>query len=292
MELQMLGKQMSGTQVQAQAAILQSYDTRWAFQVQPNHPDFRFGEHVQHIYEALHRQNLSVDVVSPSDDLSSYKLVILPAMYVLPEALVCSLKKYVEAGGILVVTPRTGVKDEANAVVNLPLPGLLADLCGVIVEDYDSLLTGVAQSLEFCIPELSGTKISARLWCDILAPGSAQVIASYGQDYYAGKPAITRNVFGKGQVIYVGTFGDADLYHVLLNWLMKQADLNNAMQSPAGVEVAERWQAEKRFLFVLNHTGNSQTMAVPGKWANLIDSKPVKDSVTVAARDVMILVSE
>jgi beta-galactosidase len=290
--VQMLGKQIIGTQVKAQAAILQSYDTRWAFQLQPNHPDFRFGEHVQHIYEALHRQNLSVDVVSPADDLSSYKLVILPAMYVLPEGLVCNLKKYVEVGGILVVTPRTGVKDEANAVVNRPLPGLLAELCGVTVDDYYSLLTGLVQSVEFCNPEMSGIKVAARLWCDILALGNAEVIASYGHDYYAGKPAITRNQFGKGQVIYVGTFGDADLYHAIFCWLMNQTGLSGVMQSPEGVEVTERWQDKKRLLFVMNHTANSQTMTVPGKWSNLMDGKPIKDSITISARDVMILVSE
>ncbi len=288
-ELQTLGEQIIGAQVKPQVAIVQSYETRWAFQVQPNHPDFRFREHVQHIYEALYRQNLSVDIVSPRDDLSAYKLVILPAMYVLPEGLVARLERFVKEGGVLVVTPRTGVKDEANAVVNLPLPGLLADLCGVVVEDYDSLLTGVAQSLEFCIPELARTKAAARLWCDILAPVSAEVVASYGQDYYAGKPAITRNVFGKGQVIYVGTFGDADLYHALFCWLMNQTGLRGVLESPEGVEMTERLQGEKRLLFILNHTNTAQTVVVPDEWTNLMDGQLVKGPLTIAARDVLIL---
>jgi beta-galactosidase len=288
-ELRRIGEQILGTQVKAQVAIMQSYDTRWAFQVQPNHPDFRFGEHVVHIYEALNRQNLSVNVISPNDALSFYKIIILPAMYVLSEGLVCNLKKYVEAGGILVVTSRTGVKDEANAVVNLPLPGLLADLCGVIVEEYDSLLTGVAQSLEFCTPELAGIKVPARLWCDILHPVSAHIVASYSQDYYAGKPAIPRNMLGKGQVICVGTFGDANLYHTLFSWLIRQMGLSAVMESPTGVEVTERWQDGRRFVFLLNHTENDQEVFLNGHFINVLDNSVIEGKISISRRDVLLL---
>ena len=36
----------------------------------------------------------------------------------------------------MLVTPRTGVKDETNTVVNMPLPGHLATVCGIEVEEY------------------------------------------------------------------------------------------------------------------------------------------------------------
>ena len=290
-ELKKVGGQIVGAQVKPQVAIVQSYDTRWAFQVQSNHPDFRYGEHVHHIYEALHWQNVSVDVVSPVDDLSPYRLVIVPAMYVLPEGLVAKLKQFVEMGGTMIVTPRTGVKDEANAVVNLPLPGLLSELCGVTVEEYDSMWPGVTQSVEFAIPELMGTKTAARLWCDVLSLEGAQVIARYVQDYYAGKPAVTRNAVGKGQAIYIGTFGGVDLYQILFGWLLPQVGIAPVMKSPAGVEVTERRHGDRRLLFILNHTNGLKVVEIPAGCINLMDGTPVKGPLEIAAREVLLLTS-
>ena len=160
------------------------------------------------------------------------------------------------------------------------------------MEEYDSLLTGLTQSLEFCLPEFAGAKFVARLWCDLLLPVRAQVIATYSHDDYAGKPAITRNVFGSGQVFYVGTFGDADLYQSLFGWLTSQIGLRRVMESPDGVEVTERWKGDTRLLFILNHTASSQTVTVPDGCSNLLNGSPVHASVTVAARDVLILISE
>ena len=66
-------------------------------------------------------------------------------------------------------------------------------------------------SLEFTIPELmKAASTNVGILCDILKPTSATVVARYIQDYYAGKPAITLNQFGKGKVIYVGAVGAGD----------------------------------------------------------------------------------
>ena len=139
LELKRVGDEIVGSTVHAEVAFLLDYDTRFAFQVQANNPHFSYPEHFSTIYEAFHRLNVPVDIVPPDADLSNYKLIIAPAPYVLPETLAERLKTFTEAGGTLLVTLRSGVKDEANAVVNLPLPGLLAELCGVTIQDYDSL---------------------------------------------------------------------------------------------------------------------------------------------------------
>jgi beta-galactosidase len=190
----------------------------------------------------------------------------------------------------LVVTPRTGVKDEANAVVNLPLPGLLADLCGVTVEDYDALPLKSTQEVEFVIPELSASwPPPARIWCDVLAPKSAEVIALYTRDYYAGQPAITRNIFGQGQAIYVGTFGDTSLYSTLLGWLQLDIGIQSTFTAPEGVEAAERWHKDQRILFIMNHTAQSQVITLPRQYTNLLAQQPISGYVTLASHDVLVL---
>jgi beta-galactosidase len=292
-ELQKIGATIQGSSVKAKVAILQSYDSRFAFQVQPNNPSFHYSEHVTHVYKALFNRNIAVDVISPQADLSDYMLVIVPALHILDEAVAGRLNQYVQAGGTLVVTPRSGVKDVANAVVNRPLPGLLAEVCGMTVAEYDSLAAGTSQSVKFVIPELAKSdSVEALAWCDILAPKSAEVIARYTDDYYAQQPAITLNRYGKGQAIYVGTFGNDALYKALFGWLLQKLDLRGALTTPSGVEVTQRWQGDRRLLFVLNHTDTQQTITLPNEYIDLFNEKTLHGRVTVAAYEVLVLVSE
>ena len=71
--------------------------------------------------------------------MSNYQLVIAPALYVVSQQEAKNLEEYVGAGGVLLLTARSGVKDSNNNVVSQPLPGLLSDICGVEVEEYDVL---------------------------------------------------------------------------------------------------------------------------------------------------------
>lgn len=291
-ELQKIGAAIQGATVKAKVAILHSYDSRFAFQIQPNNSSFHYGEHVTQVYHALFNRNITVDVVSPQADLSDYMLVIAPALHVLDEAVAGRLDQYVQAGGTLIVTPRTGVKDKANAVVNLPLPGLLAEVVGTTVADYDSLAAGISQSVKFVIPELAKLdSVKAHGWCDILAPKNAEVIARYTNDYYAQQPAITLNRHGKGQAIYVGTFGNEALYQALFDWLLQKLNLRGVMTCPSGVEVTERWQShsEQRLLFVLNHLEQPQRIKLDVSYTNLLDGNTLSGEVEIDPHGVLIL---
>jgi len=290
-EIKRAGDVIVGSTIKARAAIIHSYDSRFAFQIQPNNPKFSYPGHVQHVYRALFRRNIPVDMVSPTADLSRYKLVAAPALHIVTAEIADNLRRYVEQGGTLILTPRSGVKDEANAVVNAPLPGLLADLCGMTVEEYDSLPEGVTQPLQFTIPARPDQV--ARVWYDVLAPQGAQVIARYTQDYYKGKPAITLNTYGKGRVLYVGVFGNDPLYETFMSWLLASVGVEGVLSAPEGVEVAERWQGNRRLLFVLNHTEQAQDVVLPGRYTNLLNGQSgLTGTVTLAGRDVLVLAEE
>jgi beta-galactosidase len=291
-EIKKAGEQLFGSTVKPSVAMILSYDSRFAFQIQANSPQFSYSAHFHQIHRAFHDHHVPVDVVAPTADLSAYKLVVAPALHVVSEAMAENLKRFVRAGGVLVVTSRTGVKDAANAVIDVPLPGLLAGLCGVEVEEYDSLPAGVRNELELALPELAPPHpVHASVWCDVLKSNGATVIACYTQDYTAGKPAITVNQFGQGQVVYVGTVGDADLYEALADWLLGLAGVQPILAAPEGVEVTERWQGDDRLLFLLNHTGHAQEVDLDGHCTDLLRETACEGKVTIAPRDVLILLA-
>ena len=300
-EIKRAGERIHGSTVKPSVAMVLSYDSRFAFQAQENNPQFSYPEHFRQFYRALTDHNVAIDITSPTGDLSAYKLVVVPALHVVSEAAADNLRRFVEAGGVLVVTQRSGVKDKANAVVNQRLPGLLAELCGVEVEEYDSLAADMRNALEFTLPELaSSSPVPVGVWCDVLKPNDATVVARYSQDYYTGKPAITLNRFGQGQVVYVGALGveaqaqanGVPLYEALADWLFDLVGVQPILAVPAGVEVTERWQGDKRLLFVLNHTGQAQEVALEGRFTDLLGGSAIEGTVTVAPRDVLVLLGE
>ncbi len=290
-EIRKIGSAVQGATIRPQVAMLLSYDSRFAFQIQPNNPHFSYAEHFRQFYSALHEHHVPIDIAAPTDDLSGYRLVIAPALHVVTEAIARNLKEYVHSGGLLVVTPRSGVKDDANAVYEQRPPGLLSELCGVEVEEYDSLPPGVENRLTFLTPELErADPVAGLVWCDVLKPTGTAVIARYTRDYYAGQPAITLNQFGKGHALYVGTFGGAALCERLAGWLLRLAGVQPLLSAPHGVEVAERWQGERRLVFILNHTDREQRVALDGAYQDLLgDGAPVEGMLTLPAREVRVL---
>jgi beta-galactosidase len=286
-----LGDQIRGTVVKPDVAMVLSYDSRFAFQIQANNPRFDYPTHFHDIYRAFFEQNVQVDIIAPTSDLTNYKIVIAPALHVLPERVAENLKQFVSGGGLLVITPRSGVKDEFNAVVNQALPGLLIELCGAEVEEYASMPIDLDGEIKFSAPGLPTVPFNACVWCDVLKSNGAQVIAHYQKDYLKGKPAITLNQFDKGKVIYMGTMGEASFYSTIVAWSLRLAGVEPSLTTPKGIEVSEQWQDGQRLLYLLNHTKEAKRFTLDKRFKVLLnDSSSSDEYLEIPKRDVRILI--
>ncbi len=283
-----IGDLIAGSEVRARTAIMLSYDSRFAFQFQKNNPDFLYEQHLTDYFSALHSANIPVDIVSSQDDLTSCDFLIVPALYITESETVKHLEAFVERGGTLIMTARSGVKDHTNIVVDLPLPGLLAPLCGVEVQEYDSLLTGQSRALR-CVTSEIAQAGNATVWCDILKLITAKVLIQYDEDFYSGQPVVTLNKVGAGHVIYVGTMGDESFIKSIVTYGANLAGITGLMETPPSVEVMARWQGETRLLFVLNHANTAQQITLEADLIDLVSQQTQSGHVTLQPKQVMIL---
>lgn len=256
-ELKMLAPVLKGTHVVAEACILYSHYNEWALQ-QPNQPNrhFNLREHIQLIYTALHDRNILVDFARPSDDLSKYRLVFAPSLFLLAGGEADLLKLYVQNGGTLVGTFNTGLVDESHLAPDTGYPHDLTDLFGLEVVEFDPLPPNEENHLTFKGAFQTSHLHPARLWCDIIEPKECQVLATYSKDFYAGKPAMTMNNFGLGKAIYIGTQSHQHFYYDLVVWLRQICNLHPLIKVPDTVEVSLRQKEGTKVFFLLNH-GNS-----------------------------------
>jgi beta-galactosidase len=284
-ELAQLTPLLHGSKVVSPVAMLVSPDSRWAQQIQPGVEDFQYDRQLHDFYDAFRRAGVNVDVAFPPSDLSAYRIVVAPALYVTDPALTGKLHAFVKNGGTLILTFRSGVKDEHNVVTDQTLPGPLADIAGVAIHEFDPQLN---EEQEVVGPGESS--FPTRTWSDILAPTTAKVLAIYGKGYYAGKPAVTENRAGKGWVYYVGTESKSPFFYDRMIALAAGKSLVAVNEKiPAGVEVAVRQKAGKKIIFVLNYTSMGQTVPLDQAYQNALTGETVPMDVQIPAYEVKVL---
>jgi beta-galactosidase len=79
----------------------------------------------------------------------------MPDLYLIPKERAEHLLEYVKNGGHLVLGPRSGLKDEFNALIPLREPGYLAEALGGRVEQYYALEKDVPTSGTWGAGEIS-----------------------------------------------------------------------------------------------------------------------------------------
>lgn len=260
-----------GALSEAEVGIVFSYEQNWAFEIQPHHPDLDYLSYVQRIYESFYDRNVPVDFIPPEADLLRFKIVVAPLLFLDIAGLAERLKDFARQGGTLVLTMRTGVKDEANVCrSDSPLPGPYGELLGIEILDYDCLRRGPVPV------EAAGRSFNAELWWDVADLKGATAWALGRGAGHQGEPAITRHPYGEGTAWYIGTSPDAALMGSLCDVLRAEAEVESLGQSVPGVELARRRAEKTDFLFVLNHTEEAKAVVLDPSWTRIVGDAPLR----------------
>ena len=269
---------LRGSAVEADVAVLLDYPSGWAAE-RPAQPsvDMTAFDEIRRWYAALWRAGVTADIAHPSGDLSRYRAVLVPALYLISDADAANLRGYVEAGGTVLIGPYSGIVDEQDRVRLGGYPGAFADLLGLRIEEFYPLLAGETV-------ELSGGSVG-RVWRELGRAEGAEVLESYVDGPVAGSPAITRN----GRAWYAGTrLVDADL-EGLVRRVCDSAGVRPAVPGgPPGLEAVRRRHADgTSYLFLINHTGTA--LPVDASGTDVLTGREIVEQVTVAAGAVVVL---
>jgi len=277
-EVVKLGRELSaldsvcGSRVHADVAILHDWESWWALEL-PSKPSNRVlhTDQLESYYRHLFEANLTADFARSSDDLSSYRLVLAPSVYLISDEAAANLTAFVEAGGTLVMSFFSGIVDQFEHIRLGGYPEPFSQLLGIEVVDWLPLSDGEEVRLRFA----DGTQGRGDIWSELVAPAGAEVMAQFSGSTLDGRPAVTSNRFGQGRAIYIATRPDEAAMGRILRSVSTQAGIKPVIEAPAGVEVVRRSGPRSSMLFLLNHRDVHVEVPLADPGVNLVDGSDV-----------------
>ena len=232
------------------ALIVKSYDNHWAHSIKRHAKNYGYESHLYSFYKA--NVDLGVTIAVSHGNLDKYKVVYMPAYNIIKDSELGEIKSYVKNGGTLVLTFRSGTRDEYNRVRPLALPGVFKDMAGIEAVEFDAPRRTVKID-----GKIQG---AANIWCDIIEPETAETIAVYDSEYYKGKAAVTVNEYGKGKVYYIGCDLDSAAMKQIVKIISGGAGIETT-EMPENVELVRRGDIK----ILLNHNETEAQTNITGK---------------------------
>jgi beta-galactosidase len=292
-ELVQLNDRLLDSRVNSKAAIVFDWDNWWGVEYSSG-PSIalKYVDEVHKYYKALFDMNIQVDLVSVEADVTQYKVVIAPVLYMVKPGYAKKIEEFVENGGTFLTTYFSGIVNESDLVTLGGYPGELRDVLGIWSEEIDALPPEQSNKIvtEKEYGNLQGT-YTCNLLFDLIHSEGAEVIATYGEDFYQGRPVVTMNTFGKGQAWYIASSPDQAFLADLMNGIAEEKGIKNEIAANKhGIEITKRTKGDQAFIFVLNHNNDSVSVELPAiRGINLLTQRNVVESIELGSFDVAII---
>jgi beta-galactosidase len=230
-----------------------------------------YTDQVQGAFDPFFRANIDTAIINIGHaDLSPYKLVIVPADYVMDAASAKALREYVSGGGTVLMTAFSAKVDEHGQWFNTPLPGRLSDVFGLKTNAFYD----IPATLSFSLGSNSiDTKVHHY---EVLEPSTAAVVARF-TNTADHTPAVTINKFGNGNAIYLATESNPSVIGPLMNYLYTVAGIQPGPKTPEGVFARV---VDGRTLFV-NTTTEEKRIPIAGVRKGIISNRAYEGTVVL-----------
>ena len=259
-------------------AFLWSQDVLWDLEIHKQTRLWDTRDHRNKWMAAVKAAGAPLDYIGEADDFAAYPVLVAPAYQLVDAALVAKWTRYVEGGGHLVLTCRTGQKDKNGQLPEAPWAGAIAPLVGAGVELFDVLLEGGRG-----LVRMGGRGYAWNRWADVLAPearAGTETLAVYADQFYAGKPAVVTRRLGKGTVTYAGVDTlDGGLEREVMRLVYERAGA--APESyPPGVYV--EWR--DGFFVAVNYSSRAYDVPLPAGARVLVGHDPLSPASVLVWR--------
>jgi beta-galactosidase len=287
-----------GSETNSEVALIYDWEVRWAFEASEGVRSEResyLTTCLDH-YAAFARQGVAVDVLSASRDLSRYKLVVAPQLWMLAPGVAERIARFVAAGGTFVATYYTGYCDQTNRCFTGGFPGDgLMNVLGIWNEETD-WLPGGAKRRVVSRPEAVDLKLAesyaAEQLCALVQLRGATALADYAEDFYAGSPALTRHAYGKGMAYYQAAALGVPFQCAFYAGLVERLGLHRCLERelPPNLAAQRRVSASHEYLFLQNFSAEERTLALPAPaYFDLLQQQSVPGPLRLGAWDSTVL---
>ena len=254
--------EITAVQREKQALIVHDWQNKWALEGScgPRNAGLGYWDELKRHYNALARAGIAVEFGDETADLTGYRLVVVPMLYLLTDAFAKKLCDFTQSGGTIVVTYWTGVVDESDLCRLGDTPYGLTELLGLRRTEIDGMYDGETRR---CTPVDGCTlpETQASILCEVAVPNDndpAKPLCVYAEDYFAQHPAAAVHKYGAGRAYYLASRFDEDFYRTFYRDAAKELGLTSAWPQPLPAGVL----AVKRGNFVLVQNCTEQPVTV------------------------------
>jgi beta-galactosidase len=286
-----------GSTVKPQAALIYDWENEWAISAAQG-PRQKGRDYVGTCcthYNPFWQVGVPLDVIDSTCDFSSYRLLIAPMLYMLRPGVAEKIEAFVANGGTFVTTYWSGITNENDLCFLGGFPGPLRKVMGIWSEEIDVLYDDEKNQIVPTLDNALGmmNTYDARIFCDLIHTETAETMATYAHDFYAGRPALTVNHFGKGEAYYIAFRGDGDFETAFYILLMEKMGISPVLDAdlPLDVTCQMRSNTEKDFLFLMNFSGDEKEIDLQERdLTDMLTGEKVQDTILLPGFGVAILV--
>jgi len=234
-----------------------------------------YRDQVESAFQPFFEDNIDVALINIGHaNLETYKLVVVPADYVMDTRSAEAIRNYVRNGGTVIMTAFSAKVDENSQWFDTPLPGRLSDVFGIRTSEFYRPDTS---------PEISlnGKTVQASInFYEVLEPRTAKSMALF-TNTSENSPAITVNDYGNGHAIYVAVPAQMSVLASLVRSMYADLGIEKGPETPTGVYARV---VEGRTLYV-NTTGEEKAIPIRGSKRGIISGIAYEGAIRLKPHD-------